>query len=137
MIWLLVFGILMTILGSFTAGVVSGPRVRNAWQSLDDKRRARKPRPAAAYVPRHAPTLPRRKPLVNRQPWQTAEMPAIRVPAAQLALDPGDGLDEVGLVRPYAPSNEQTRELYHGGDWGTRPELEVREAERLAGVMLP
>jgi len=91
--------------------------------------------------------LPRRKPLVNRQPWQTAEMPAIRVPKVQLALDPGDGVDEPMLSRPYVPvpTDEETRHLYYAhrepdvtesvSAWrepayGVQPVADVLEAER-------
>ena len=81
--------------------------------------------------------LPRRKPLVNRQPWQTSEFTAIPVPAAQLALDPGDGLDEPGLARPYVQGNQETVELYFAPVYGQVPVAEVLESQRLAEAGRP
>lgn len=51
-------------------------------------------------APRHAaPRTPR-----GRQPWPTAEQPALPAPPPQHAYDPGDGiLPPVALVRPYLP----------------------------------
>ena len=84
--------------------------------------------PAAPFVEPHKgrhvasqprATLPRRKPMVNRQPWQTQAFPV--------------------------PTPEQMRADYFlgqrlwgkPGDWGTRPVADVLEGERLAGVTLP
>ena len=68
MIWLLVTGIILAVLGSFTAGVASGPWVRNAWWSLGDWARG----PAPSRVPVHeaapVPDHPRFGPLLDTPP---------------------------------------------------------------------
>jgi hypothetical protein len=82
-------------------------------------------------APGSAPSLPgtarhdiTRQP---RQPWHTAPLPAMPAPPPQHAYDPGDGLFLVPLARPYAPAPV----------YGEACQLDVREAERLAAVMLP
>lgn len=103
----------------------------------------------------------------HRQPWHTAELPALPAPEPQHAYDPGDGNEPpVALVRPYlraydcceccddcgqphgepceggcnepAPNTDaETLALYQRGAWGTMPEQRAAEAERLTGAYLP
>jgi hypothetical protein len=142
-------------------GTLFHAELKALWRKVTLRLESR-PAPSPAYVPQHAATMPRRKPLVNRQPWQTAEFPAVPVPEAQLALDPGDGLDQVSLVRPYLPlTDEETRALYFtrglspdcangchaplcsgrncscGCHGKAAPVADVLAGERLAGVMRP
>jgi hypothetical protein len=117
MIWVLIFGVL---LAGVVIGTVFGDDIR-ALRSIGIQEACwrfalwahRKLAPAQGmHSAAVLSDLPRRKPLVNRQPWQTSDMPAIAVPAAQLALEAGDEPDEPQIARPYAPTNGQTVELY-------------------------
>jgi hypothetical protein len=52
------------------------------------------------YLP--ADTLDRRKPMVDRQPWQTMGQPVLPAPGPRGVPDPGDGLGpQVPIVRRY------------------------------------
>ena len=127
------FGAALAALAMLLLGAYAHEAIEGRWRRLRARSAAVTVYLHASLLPAQgshsaavmASDLPRRKPLVNRQPWQTAEMPAIRVPAAQLALDPGDGLDEPALARPYVPTDEETRELYYGGS----PVADVLAAE--------
>jgi hypothetical protein len=68
--------------------------------------------PASAAAPRHAAVMPRRRPIAGRQPWQTAQNPALRDQAVVPAYAPpvygdypccvhcGDELDHLIHTKP-------------------------------------
>lgn len=118
--------VLSSMIPGVWLGTVFADEIKALWRKASLRLESR-PAPSPAYVPQHAATMPRRKPLVNRQPWQTAEFPAVPVPEAQQAAEEMhalaageahaciDGRDEaaLALVRPHAPlTDEETRELY-------------------------